>query len=50
MILVESRKADRIGSEDCQLWEQEGNVIRVTRNRVAGNSWAQGICEDDITQ
>ena len=49
-ILVEFHNADRIGSEDCQLWEQEGNVIRATRDRGAGVSWTQGIGEEDITQ
>ncbi len=50
-ILIEFHNADSIGSEDCQLWEQQsGDVIRVTRDRGAGNSWMQGIGEEDIQQ
>lgn len=50
-ILIEFHNADSVGAEDCQLWEQQSdNVIRVTRDRGAGNSWLQGIGEEDIQQ
>jgi len=46
-ILTEFHNAESIGPEDCQLWEQQSdNVIRVTRDRGAGNSWMQGISEE----
>lgn len=49
--MTEFHDATRIGAEDCQLWEQQGDdVIRVTRNRGAGVSWKQGIGEEDIQQ
>lgn len=48
-ILTEFHDKDFVGSEDCQLWEQQSDdVIRVTRDRGAGYSWKQGIGEEDI--
>lgn len=50
-ILTEFHNAASIGPEDCQLWERMGDdTIRVTRDRGAGNSWTQGIGEEDIQQ
>jgi len=47
-VMVEFHNAERIGSEDCQLWEQAGDVIHVARDRGKGHSWKQGIGEEAV--
>lgn len=37
--LTEFFQADRLGEEDCQLWEISGNKLRGTRNKGSGNSF-----------
>ena len=41
--LIEFHQADRLGSEDCQLWEVEGANVKGTRNKGKGGSFSYKI-------
>lgn len=49
-VVTEFFNPDRIGFEDCQIWEQQGDIIHVTGDGGNGNSWVQGIGEEDTLQ
>ena len=41
--LTEFFQANRVGQEDCQLWEVSGNKLRGTRSKGSGNSFLYTI-------